>query len=212
MSRRSSATTVPDETNNDLQDGKLVKQQMAIVQPRPIVIKPYNPANGLNLESAQGVSQDSSTQKTQVRASSSETREQEVKKMREIGSCIRCRFLWKTCSTTTPCGTCAVLELPWSWKGFPCSREKLVNMYQGYMLGLYQNTSFQTINAVKSSIDFVSRLGRLLIKNLDNTLAFKIRYLTTERMTSQLLSSNTSQRRRQYLSSMNPHPSSRALQ
>ena len=177
VSSQSPPTTASDETNDVLHDGKLVEQRMATVRPRPIAIKPYNPAKKLSLESSQELLQERSTQGPKVRAAFNETRKQEVKKMREIGSCIRCRFLRKTCSTTTPCGKCAVLESPRNWKDFPCTREKLVNMYQGYMLGLYENIYSQDTNAAKSSIDFVSSRGRLLVRYFDNTGTFELRPL-----------------------------------
>ncbi len=45
------------------------------------------------------------------------------------------------------------------------------------MPATYQSTSSQNINAVKSCIDFVSGPGMLVVKYLDNTDAFEVRYL-----------------------------------
>jgi hypothetical protein len=107
-------------------------QSNAAAYPRPIVMNPTSHTDCVSSPSPRRSSQESSIPKPKIRAGLSESRKQEVKKMREIGSCIRCRILRKPCSETTPCVTCSAIDSPRNWKGFPCLHAKLVNLYQGY--------------------------------------------------------------------------------
>lgn len=162
------ATAAVKEAGTIEQHDKLCKQQMAAVVPYPIEIKPYAPAHVLPLESCQ----ESSMPKITARASLSSARRKEIKKMREIGSCIRCKMLRKPCSDRTPCVTCSAIDSPRSWKGFPCIRGKLMDLYQGYMLGLHLTLSLHCINAAKSRMSFIPCPDKLLVQYLEDADPF----------------------------------------
>ncbi|KAL8986649.1 MAG: hypothetical protein Q9177_004071, partial [Variospora cf. flavescens] len=51
-----------------------------------------------------------------VRGKFTDSRRQEVQKMRKKGACIRCRMLRKTCSGESPCKTCASVTSARVWK------------------------------------------------------------------------------------------------
>lgn len=153
--------------------GQLLQQRSLATFPRPIAMSPHTRTERPTSES----SLDSWNQKPKGRANFSEARKREIKKMREIGSCIRCKMLKKPCSTVTPCVTCGAIDSPRTWKGFPCLRVRLVDMYQGYMLGLNQTLSSRDIDAVKSSMRFVHGTGKLLIKYFADTDPIVLRAL-----------------------------------
>ena len=148
------------ETFDVGQDEKLLSQKLAAAYPRLIAINPLTVVNDLPSES----SQEWSDQKAKVRARFTEARKEEIKKMRQIGSCVRCRMLKKPCSAVIPCVTCSAVDSPRTWKGFHCLRVKLGDMYQGYMLGLHQAISVCEMNAVKSNTRFIQGPCTLRVK------------------------------------------------
>ncbi len=153
-----------NETCDDVQDDKLLEQQMAAAFPRPIAMNPHTRADDIPPVPLQ----EPLTQKVKARANFNDDRKKEIKKMREIGSCIRCRMLRKSCSVTTPCVTCGAIDSPRAWKGLPCLRAKLVDLYQGYMLGLNRVLCLHKIEAIKSEMRFVSGPGKLLVRYFED--------------------------------------------
>jgi hypothetical protein len=154
------ATTAVNETSYPGHDKQLIKQQLAPIYPRPIEKDPPQAAKDLPSES----SQESSDQKPKGRAQFTEARKKEIKKMRQIGSCIRCKMLKKPCSASTPCITCSAIDSPRTWKGFQCLRAKLVDLYQGYVVGLCQTISSQEINVLKSDLHVVHDPCKLSVR------------------------------------------------
>jgi hypothetical protein len=151
-------------TREVVHDRQLPKQQTPATFPRPIAMNPHHRNDIVAL----GSSRKSSIQKVKGRATYSQAKKEHVKKMREIGSCIRCRILRKPCSETNPCVTCGAIDSARTWKGFPCLRAKLVDMYQGYMLGLGQALSSNDINSVKSKMRFIHGPIKLYVKYLED--------------------------------------------
>ena len=151
---------VVDKTSYAGRGDQLPKPQLATTFPRPIAMNPPTIANDRPSEP----SQESSDQKPKGRAPFTETRKKEIKKMRQIGSCIRCKMLKKPCSATTPCITCSTIDSPRNWKGFQCLRSKLVDLYQGYMLGICQRISSQEMNAVEFNPHFVHGPCKLVVR------------------------------------------------
>lgn len=62
-------------------------------------------------------------QKRKARRNFDEDRRNEVREIRKIGACERCRILKKPCSLGTPCRTCAAVGDPRIWKE-QCIRTK----------------------------------------------------------------------------------------
>jgi hypothetical protein len=153
-----------NETREVVHDRQLPKQQTPTTFPRPIAMNPHH----CNDIVALGSSRKSSIQKVKGRATYSQAKREHVKKMRAIGSCIRCKVLRKPCSENDPCATCGAIDSARAWKGFPCLRAKLVDMYQGYILGLSQALSSNDINSAKSSMPFVRGPTKLYVKYLEN--------------------------------------------
>ncbi|KAL2423377.1 hypothetical protein ABEF95_007713 [Exophiala dermatitidis] len=75
-------------------------------------------------------------QKPKVRGRFDDTRRKEVRELRKLGACLRCRMLKKTCSPGTPCQTCAAVETPRVWKHC-CVRTKLVDAFPLYFNLVY---------------------------------------------------------------------------
>ena len=130
--------------------------------------------NHVGSPTPRGSSPKSSTPKPKVRAGLGEDRKQEVRKMREMGSCTRCRIVRKPCAENTPRVTCSVIESPRSWKGFPCLRAKLVDLYQGYMLGLFQSLFSHEVDAAMFRMLFIPSSARLLVKYFDDASQFML--------------------------------------
>jgi hypothetical protein len=158
-----------------VQHDKLIEQQMAANFPRPIAMNPLTSASDLPMEPSQ--ESPSPSRKPRARGEDAEARKKGIQTMRKLGSCIRCRMLRKPCSETTPCFTCRAIDSPRSWKGFRCLRAKLVDLSQGYMLGLYQTFCVHDINAAKSAMRFVPVPGKLLIKYFEDADPLMLRAL-----------------------------------
>lgn len=157
-----------NESTNNVQADTLLGRPIAASFSRPIAMNPHIRVNDLPVDS----SQETSTQKQKVRGKFDDARKEEIKKMRKIGSCIRCKMLKKPCSSTTPCVTCGAIDSPRTWKGFPCLRSKLVDLYQGYMLCLPQKISSQKINTAMSGLSFVPSSSMLLAQSFGGAEPF----------------------------------------
>lgn len=112
---------------------------------RPIAINPHS--RPTNFVSETGTA--NKVQKHKVRGRFAPDRRKEVRELRKVGACMRCRMLKKVCSQETPCQTCAAVEAPRLWKN-SCVRAKLVETYTLYFIGLHGAIAFHEINDVKS--------------------------------------------------------------
>ncbi|EXJ85005.1 hypothetical protein A1O3_05680 [Capronia epimyces CBS 606.96] len=88
-------------------------------------------------------------QKPKVRGRFGEERRKEVRELRKLGACMRCRMLKKVCSQETPCQTCAAVETPRLWKQ-SCVRTKLVEAFPLYTPLLYGVFAHNKISALKT--------------------------------------------------------------
>ena len=106
--------------------------------------------------------------KPKVRGKFTQSRRQEVQKMRQMGACLRCRMLKKTCSNGDPCQACAAIESPRIWKTHRCLRTKLVNEFDLYSVGLVNATAYHEMAQLKEQAIAKEDGGMLEIYNLDN--------------------------------------------
>ncbi|KAI1759287.1 hypothetical protein GGR53DRAFT_152805 [Hypoxylon sp. FL1150] len=77
-------------------------------------------------------------------------RRKEVREIRRIGACIRCRILRKTCSPGTPCDACKKVLSPRVWRT-GCVRTKLCDYINLYSAKVQAVMSQKRINNYKSS-------------------------------------------------------------
>ena len=91
-------------------------------------------------------------QKPKARGKFTPDRRKEVRELRRVGACMRCRMLKKTCSQETPCQTCVAVETPRLWK-HSCVRTKLVETFPLYFVGLFGTTAYIEVNMLKSNSD-----------------------------------------------------------
>ncbi|KAJ4503055.1 hypothetical protein HRR83_008941 [Exophiala dermatitidis] len=87
-------------------------------------------------------------QKPKVRGRFDDTRRKEVRELRKLGACLRCRMLKKTCSPGTPCQTCAAVETPRVWKHC-CVRTKLVDAFPLYFNLIYGGVLHKRLEHLK---------------------------------------------------------------
>jgi hypothetical protein len=137
----SSSSTANGESEAQ-HDEELQEQEMAAAIPRRIAKKTKIDAHANLSESSHG----SAGPKPAKRRKFAPDRRKEVGNMRKLGACIRCKILRKTCSEGDPCVTCLAISSPRAWKELPCLRAKVVDLYQGYTLGLFQAVSFRDVN------------------------------------------------------------------
>lgn len=79
------------------------------------------------------------------------TRRQEVKEVRKLGACIRCRILRKICSRGTPCDTCRKVLAPRVWMT-GCVRSRLHEQLDLYSAGVQVVLSQNRINLHKDQL------------------------------------------------------------
>ncbi|KND87911.1 hypothetical protein TOPH_07480 [Tolypocladium ophioglossoides CBS 100239] len=79
------------------------------------------------------------------------TRRQEVKEVRKLGACIRCRILRKICSKGTPCDTCRKVLSPRVWMT-GCVRSRLYEQLDLYSAGVQVVLSQNRINLHKDQL------------------------------------------------------------
>ncbi|RMX74249.1 hypothetical protein D0869_12789 [Hortaea werneckii] len=90
----------------------------------------------------------------------SNSRREEVSKIRKQGACIRCRMLKKPCSEGTPCQTCANVESARLWKG-TCLRTKLIDEFTLWSTNLFRaRAQIETMAAIQG-LQPTSLHGRL---------------------------------------------------
>ncbi|KYK59559.1 hypothetical protein DCS_00691 [Drechmeria coniospora] len=79
------------------------------------------------------------------------TRREEVKEVRKLGACIRCRILRKLCSKGTPCETCEKVLTPRVWMA-GCVRTRLHEQLDLYSAGVQVVLSQNRINLLKDQL------------------------------------------------------------
>ncbi|KFG84272.1 hypothetical protein MANI_004726 [Metarhizium anisopliae] len=82
-------------------------------------------------------------------------RRQEVKEVRKVGACIRCRILRKICSKGTPCDTCRKVLSPRVWMT-GCVRSRLHEQLDLYSAGVQVVLSQNRINMLKEQLNLVN--------------------------------------------------------
>lgn len=82
-------------------------------------------------------------------------RRQEVKEVRKLGACIRCRILRKICSKGTPCDTCRKVLSPRVWMT-GCVRSRLHEQLDLYSAGVQVVLSQNRINLLKEQLKLVN--------------------------------------------------------
>ncbi|KAG6004417.1 hypothetical protein E4U21_001085 [Claviceps maximensis] len=83
------------------------------------------------------------------------TRRQEVKEVRKLGACIRCRILRKICSKGTPCDTCRKVLAPRVWMT-GCVRSRLHEQLDLYSAGVQVVLSQNRINLLKEQLKLIN--------------------------------------------------------
>lgn len=81
-------------------------------------------------------------------------RRQEVKEVRKLGACIRCRILRKICSRGTPCDTCRKVLSPRVWMS-GCVRSRLHEQLDLYSAGVQVVLSQNRINLHKDQLQLI---------------------------------------------------------
>ncbi|KAK2742591.1 hypothetical protein FQN57_005217 [Myotisia sp. PD_48] len=106
-----------------------------------------------------------------ARSSFTEERRKEVRVVRKMGACLRCRMLKKTCSAGTPCSQCRNLQNPRVWMEC-CIRTRLMNQLESYSVGLHSTMAFHDIRNIRSRVHFEAGTGRIEVMH------FEAEYLT----------------------------------
>lgn len=118
----------------------------AATYPRAIAINPNGSRRGSSVDNAAPQGEF----RHKVRGRFTDSRREEVQKVRKMGACIRCRMLRKPvssfldqstfeanvcqCSGDSPCNTCAGIESARLWK-LPCTRARIADELQLYSAG-----------------------------------------------------------------------------
>lgn len=136
---------------------------------RPIAMNPHS--RPTNFVSESGTP--NKVQKHKVRGRFAPDRRKEVRELRKVGACMRCRMLKKVCSQETPCQTCAAVEAPRLWKN-SCVRAKLVEIYTLYFIGLHAAIAHREIKQVESRSNVGILEGKIEASHFDEqTIVFK---------------------------------------
>lgn len=118
--------------------------------------------------------------KPKVRGKFTPERRQEVKHMRQMGACMRCRMLKKTCSGGSPCQACAAIDNPRVWK-MRCVRTKLVEQFTLFSVGLQSTLAYRelsSINELTYSEPFDGYIQALHFDDEAKVVAFRALMLT----------------------------------
>ncbi|QSZ33862.1 hypothetical protein DSL72_005435 [Monilinia vaccinii-corymbosi] len=109
--------------------------------------------------------------KPKVRGKFNENRRKEVSKIRQIGSCIRCRMLKKPCTVGDPCDTCKGVESARLWKT-ACIRTRVAQGLSLYSAKLHTVLSHHQILAAKSSANFQPSACLIEVSHFPGTTIF----------------------------------------
>ena len=127
------------------------------------------------------IAPDSASPKQNVRAKFGPSRRDEIRAVRSVGACLRCRMLRKPCSQETPCHTCAVIEAPRLFK-LPCLRTKLEEQFPLYSTLPHSNRSDREVKNLHVQGTFKTDAGVLEVShNLSPKIllkAYKINHFT----------------------------------
>ena len=124
--------------------------------------------------------------KPKVRGKFTPERRQEVKHIRQMGACMRCRMLKKTCSGGSPCQACAAIDNPRVWKN-RCVRTKLVEQFTLFSVGLQSTLAYRElsgINELTNSEPFDGYIQALSFCDEAKVVAFRALMLTPKTMES----------------------------
>ncbi|EZF32588.1 hypothetical protein H109_02814 [Trichophyton interdigitale MR816] len=106
------------------------------------------------------------------RSTFSEERRKEVRVVRKMGACLRCRMLKKTCSAGTPCSQCRNLQNPRVWMEC-CIRTRLMNQLESYSIGLHSTMAYHDVQSIKGEIQFEPSAGRIEVMHFElDSLSF----------------------------------------
>ena len=148
-------------------------QAMQAQQLRPLAINPSLRPGQLS-EDAGALPQ---APKPRVRGRFEPERRKEVRELRKLGACMRCRMLKKTCSPETPCQTCVAVESPRLWK-LTCVRTKLDEEFPLYFTMPFQVLAHQSLEPLKKRATFQPFAGRLEAYHFpDEKILFKGRQI-----------------------------------
>lgn len=129
-----------------------------------------------------------SSSKPKVRGKFTDEEREKVSAVREMGACIRCRMLKKTCDQDTPCGKCAGIQNPRLFK-FICQRTKLEQEFPHYFTKPHVVLADQEIGSLRDyavAQDFTAKVEASHFQGL--TVTFKARKL--HRITSSTIPEN----------------------
>lgn len=113
----------------DAVEGAVLVQDDRVSKQRPKQIaKTPGPQNPAPVEDSD---LPASGSKPKARGKFTDQEREKVSAVREMGACIRCRMLKKTCTQETPCGPCARIVNPRLFK-FICQRTKLEQEFPHY--------------------------------------------------------------------------------
>jgi hypothetical protein len=116
--------------------------------------------------------------KQRVRGKFAPERRDEVRQVRKLGACWRCRMLRKTCSQVTPCQACASVENPRLWK-ISCVRTRLDEEFPLYFVMPHTVMVHHNIEELKTQANLNRFSGRLEASHFfDHKIVFKARQLT----------------------------------
>lgn len=125
-------------------------------QLRPIAMNPVRGPTHFVVESGTLAK----AQKPKVRGRFAPERRKEVRELRKVGACMRCRILKKVCSQETPCQTCAAIESPRLWK-HACVRTKLADEFPLYFVCLYGIMIYEENKKMKTNFVLESYEGTI---------------------------------------------------
>ncbi|KIW67263.1 hypothetical protein PV04_06528 [Phialophora macrospora] len=116
--------------------------------------------------------------KQRVRGKFAPDRRDEVRQVRKLGACWRCRMLRKTCSQVTPCQACASVENPRLWN-ISCVRTRLDEEFPLYFAMPHTVLAHHNIEELKTQANLTRFSGRLEVFHFfDHKIAFKARQFT----------------------------------
>ena len=105
-------------------------------------------------------------------------RRSEVREVRKLGACLRCRVLRKPCSAGTPCDSCAPLQNPRLHK-MDCMREKLEDQLRHYSAMPYTVLANCALDNLKEKGTFAKDIGVLETSHLPgHKILFKTHQVT----------------------------------
>lgn len=106
-------------------------------------------------------------------------RREQVKDVRKIGACIRCRILRKTCSKGEPCDTCRKVLAPRIWRS-GCIRTKFTEQLDMYTASVQIVLAQNRVNAMKQSMPLSNQGTVVEVGHFPGEHFLKLQVLQTE--------------------------------